>query len=62
MEYTKICKHNLVSRGFENVKVLNCAILNIPLMQHSWDTVPFKGKLFENLELVHTVKWEKLND
>ena len=30
-EYTQICKHNLISRGFDNVKVINRAISKIPL-------------------------------
>ena len=47
-EYTQICKHNLISRGFNDVKVLNCAISKIPLMQHSWDTMPYFDHIPDN--------------
>ena len=64
LEYARTCKHNLVSRGFGNVNVLNAAISMIPLMQHSWDIMPFEGQLIlpENHELVNTISWSKVNE
>ena len=59
--YTQICKRNLISRGFNDVKVLNRAISKIPLMQHSWDTMPYYDHIPDNHHYVNTIEWNELN-